>query len=73
MPYDLSVAAPAAVAAIAELSLLSLAGLAMFVGAVSTPWALLAYLATWLPPSWAALRKIRLPTKALRLDALLKP
>ena len=72
MPYDLSVAAPAAVAAMAELSLLSLAGLALFVGAVSTPWALLAYLATWLPPVWATLRKIRLPVEALEVGALLK-
>jgi hypothetical protein len=72
MPYDLSVIAPAALAAMAELSLLSLAGLALFVGAVSTPWALLAYLATWLPPFWAALRKIRLPVQTLRARTLLK-
>jgi hypothetical protein len=72
MPYDLSVAAPAAVAAMMELSLLSFAGLALFVGVVSTPWALLAYQATWLPPVWAALRKIRLPKIAFPVRALLK-
>jgi hypothetical protein len=72
MPYDLSVAAPAALAAMTELSLLSLVGLALFAGAVSTPWALLAYLATWLPPVWAVLRKIRLPVQALRAGALLE-
>ena len=72
MPYDLSVAAPAALAAMTELSLLSLSGLALFAGAVSTPWALLAYLATWLPPIWAALRKIRLPFGASRVRAVLK-
>ena len=72
MPYDLSVAAPAALAAMTELSLLSLCGLALFAGAVSTPWALLAYLVTWLPPIWAALRKIRAPLGSLRAGTILK-
>jgi hypothetical protein len=72
MPYDLSVAAPAALAAMADLSLLSLTGLVLFVGAVSTPWALLAYLVTWLPPVWAVLRSVRLPTDALRAATVLK-
>ena len=72
MPYDLSVVAPAALAAITELSLLSLSGVALFVGAVSTPWALLAYLATWLPPVWAALRKIHVPAGVFRAKAVHK-
>jgi uncharacterized membrane protein len=72
MPYDLSVAAPAALAAIAELSLLSLAGVALFAGMVSTPWALLAYLVTWLPPIWAALRKIRPSVGVFRARTVLK-
>jgi hypothetical protein len=72
MPYDLSVAAPAALAAMTELSLLSLAGLALFLGMVSTPWALLAYLATWLPPIWAVMRKFRLDIGAFRAGTVLK-
>jgi Glycosyltransferase family 87 len=71
MPYDAAVAAPAALAALAELSLLSLAGVALFAGAVSTPWALLAYLAMWLPPISAPLRKIRLPWRRLGVGSLL--
>jgi hypothetical protein len=70
MPYDLAVAAPAALAAMAELSLLSLAGLALFAGAVSTPWALLAYAAVWAPPISAPLRKIRLSWRLVRPGAV---
>lgn len=66
MPYDLAVAAPAALAVMAELSLLSLAGVALFVGAVSTPWALLVYAIVWLPPIAAPLRKVRLTHLWLR-------
>lgn len=66
MPYDLAVAAPAALAVMAELSLMSLVGLALFIGAVATPWALLAYAAVWLPPISARLRGVRLPRQWLR-------
>jgi hypothetical protein len=72
MPYDLSAAAPAALAAMAELSLLSVAGLILFVGALSTPWALLAYTGAWAPPIWAPLRKIRFPLQRLRQGTLLQ-
>jgi hypothetical protein len=72
MPYDLSVVVPAALAAIAELSLLSVVGLALFVGVVSTPWALLAYAGAWAPPVWAPLRKIRFPLQRLRSGTLLQ-
>jgi hypothetical protein len=72
MPYDLSVAAPAALGAMAELSLMSLAGLALFGGLVSTPWALLAYAAVWAPPISAPLRKIRVPLQRLRAGTVLQ-
>jgi len=72
MPYDLAVAAPAALAAMAELSLLSVPGLALFAGAVSTPWALLAYAALWTPPVWTPLRKIRWPGRSVRPGTVLQ-
>ena len=72
MPYDLAVVAPAALAAMAELSLLSLAGLALFAGAVSTPWALLVYAAVWAPPISAPLRKIRLSWRSFRAGSVLQ-
>ena len=72
MPYDLAVAAPAALAAMAELSLLSLAGLALFAGAVSTPWALLAYAVVWAPPVSAPLRKIRFSWRPVRAGTVLQ-
>jgi hypothetical protein len=72
MPYDLAVVVPAALAAMAELSLLSLAGLALFAGAVSTPWALLAYAVLWAPPISAPLRKTRLPWRSLSARTVLQ-
>jgi hypothetical protein len=72
MPYDLAVAAPAALAAMAELSLLSPAGLALFAGAVSSPWALLAYAAVWTPPISERLRRLRLSLRWLRPGAVLQ-
>jgi hypothetical protein len=72
MPYDLAVAAPAALAAMAELSLLSLAGLALFAGTLTVPWALLAYVAVWLPPVPAALRSVRLPFRWLGRETVLQ-
>jgi hypothetical protein len=72
MPYDLAVAAPAALTAISELSLLSLAGFALFIGTVSTPWALLAYAALWAPPISAPLRKIRFSWPLTRAGAVLQ-
>lgn len=59
MPYDLAVVAPAALTSVTELSLLSLAGLGLFVGAVATPGALLAYAIAWSPLFSAKLQKIR--------------
>lgn len=73
MPYDLSAVAPAALSVMTELSLLSLAGLALFVGAVSTPWTLLAYMAVWLPPVWAVLRKIRVSIRPFGLGTIPQP
>jgi hypothetical protein len=72
MPYDLAVVAPAALAALAELSLLSLAGLVLFAGAVSTPWALLAYATAWTPPLYGPLRRLRLSGRRLRTGAILQ-
>jgi hypothetical protein len=72
MPYDLAVAAPAALSAISELSLLSLAGLALFAGAVSTPWALLTYTAVWAPPISAPLRRIRFSWRSSRAGTVLQ-
>ena len=73
MPYDLSVVAPAALGAMTELSLLSLAGLALFAGAVATPWALLGYAAAWLPPVRAILSRARFSTRALRQGTVPQP